>query len=364
MLRPTPAILAATSFVAAASAAVLIESTLATRYSKERTFEVSVGIESSNEVISSELYIDGEPMDRGGFGGGGSSSSLSYSYTDTPKEVKDGSLTKVERTFDEVSASSEREGRDGPMEMEAESSFEGLTILISGEDDESEVEIVDGEEPEGEGRLEGHRLSLPLDALLPDEAVEPGATWDLEGEDLMIALGAPLEGKLIDRPQRGGEGGGEGRGGRGGRGGMRGGGARSGLGAIAGGDWSVTATFTEDTEEAGGLECAVITLEMSVEGEMEMRMRGGRGGRGGGGGAVAPTGAVPQESTYSGEFEGQLLWSLEENRPVAFSMEGSYQVDMEFERETQRGLMEMSRSTETSIEVTVEVSTGKVESDD
>lgn len=365
MLRPTPLALAATSLAAAATAGVLVTAGLSTRYSTDRSFEVSVALESSNEVLSSELYIDGEPMDRGGFGGGGSSTSISYSYTDTPKEVKEGTLTGVERAFDEVSATSEREGRDGPMEMEAESSFEGLTLLITGADDESEVEIVDGDEPEGEGRLEGHRLSLPLDALLPEEAVEAGDTWDLEGEDLMAALGAGLEAKLIDRPERGGERGGEGRGGRGGRGGMRGGGARSGLGAIAGGDWSVTATYTEETEEAGGLECAVISLEVEVEGTMEARMRGGRGGRGGGGGGaleLAPT--LPQESTYSGEFEGKLLWSLAEERPVSFSFEGSYQVDMEMERETQRGLMEMSRSTETTIEVTVEVAAGEVEDED
>lgn len=178
----------------------------------------------------------------------------------------------------------------------------------------------------------------------------------------MIALGAPLEGKLIDRPQRGGEGGGEGRGGRGGRGGMRGGGARTGLGAIAGGDWSITATFTEETEEAGGLECAVISLEIEVEGAMEARQRGGRGGRGGQ--VLSPSAPAPQESTYTGEFEGALLWSIEEERPVALRVEGSYQVDMEMERETQRGLMEMSRSTETTIEVNVEVATGKAESDD
>ena len=363
MLRPTPLALAATSLAAAATAGVLVTAGLSTRYSTDRSFEVSVALESSNEVLSSELYIDGEPMDRGGFGGGGSSTSISYSYTDTPKEVKEGTLTGVERAFDEVSATSEREGRDGPMEMEAESSFEGLTILITGEDDESEVEIVDGEEPEGEGRLEGHRLSLPLDALLPEDAVEPGASWDIEGEDLMIALGAPLERKLIDRPERGGEGGGGGRGGRGGRGGMRGGSARTGLGAIAGGDWSITATFTEETEESGGLECAVISLEMEVEGAMEARQRGGRGGRGGQFRTGAPL-SLPQESTYTGEFEGALLWSIEEERPVALRFEGSYQVDMEMERETQRGLMEMSRSTETTLEINVDVATGKAESDD
>lgn len=347
------------ALAASAAAGVLIEATFATRYSTERTFEVSVAVESANETLSSEMYIDGEPMEGRGFGGGGSSTSMSYSYTDTAKEVKDGVPTKVERSFDEVSASTEREGRDGPMEMEAESSFDGLTILISGEDDESEVEIVDGEEPEGEGRLEGHRLSLPLDTLLPEEAIEPGATWDIEGEALMIALGAPLEGKLIDRPQRGGEGGGEG---RGGRGGMRGGSPRTGLGAIAGGEWSITATLTEETEEAGGLECAVISLEIEVEGAMEARQRGGRGGRGGQ--LLPPSAPAPQESTYTGEFEGALLWSIEEERPVALRFEGSYQVDMEMERETQRGLMEMSRSTETTLEINVDVATGKAESDD
>ena len=55
---------------------------------------------------------------------------------------------------------------------------------------------------------------------------------------------------------------------------------------------------------------------------------------------------------------------IAEERPVAFSFEGSYQVDMEVERESQRGLIEISRSTETTIEVTVEVAAGEVEDED
>ena len=359
LTRTTACAVGFTSLALAASP--LVGDSLTTRYSKERALEVSVTTETTNEVTNMEITIDGEPMDRGGRGGGGSTRTISYSYTDTLLEAKDGMPTKVQRSFDEFRGATESEGRDGPVEREAASSFEGITVVLTATDDDVDAEVTDGDAPDGDGRLTGHRLALPLDGLVPSDEIDAGDTWDVEGEALAIALGLGLERKLIDRPER--EGGGEGRGGGGGRrGGMqRGGGGGGGLAALADGEWSITATYSGDTEEAGGVECAIIKYEIEVEGTIEQPQRGGRRDRAAG---PSTTNVVPQETTYAGEFEGRLLWCIAEERPVQFTFEGSYQTEMETERETQRGVMQMSRSAETTVNLTVEIGVADAGNDD
>ena len=61
---------------------------------------------------------------------------------------------------------------------------------------------------------------------------------------------------------------------RGGRRGPRG--MSSPLMMLADGDWSITATLTDETEEVDGVECVVITIEAEVEAEIEMGQRGRR----------------------------------------------------------------------------------------
>ncbi|MEM1449872.1 MAG: hypothetical protein AAF957_01595 [Planctomycetota bacterium] len=336
--------------------------TLSTAYSTDRSFAVSVSQTTSSET-SREIYIDGEPREgRGGMGGGARSATFAYSYTDTPLKVKDGAPSKVERTFDEIGGSMSMERRGEPFEQSVESALEGITVVFTESGDGVEYEVTDGDAPDDEARLEGHRLALPLDALLPDDEVETGATWDIDGESLGAALGLGLERKLVDRPERpdGGQGR-EGRGGGGGRrqrGGMRGGGG--GLSALASGEWSATATLTDQVEEAGGVECVVIKIEAEVEGSMDRS-----GGRDRDDFSATPASAsAPQETSFSGEFEGSLLWCVAEKRPIRFSLEGTFQSSMEMERETQRGLMQMASETETKLEYTVEIDVQRAGSDD
>ncbi|MEM9380676.1 MAG: hypothetical protein AAGB93_12060 [Planctomycetota bacterium] len=335
--------------------------TLSTAYSTERAFSVSVSQTTSSET-SREILVDGEPREgRGGMGGGGRSATFAYSYTDTPLQVKDGAPSKVERAFDEIGGTMAMERRGEPVEQSVESALEGVTVVFTASGDGVEYEVTDGEAPDDEARLEGHRLALPLDALLPGDEVETGATWDLDGDALGAALGLGLERKLVDRPERpeGGQGRGGGGGGRRGRGGMRGGGG-GGMSALASGEWTATATLTDEVEEAGGVECMVIKIEAEVEGSIDRS-----GGRERDDFAATPAGeAALQETTYSGEFEGRLLWCVAEKRPVRFTLEGSYQSSMEFERETQRGLMQISSETETTVEHTVEIDVQRAGSDD
>lgn len=360
LLQPTSAF----ALVGVASAATLaLAAELATDYAPKRTFEVTLTQSSSTELVSMEVFIDGEPMDRGGRGGGGASSStLTLTTTDTILESEDGAPTKVRRTFDEVSSTTSAERGGETMESEGESAFEGITIeLTQGDDDEVTVEVTDGDAPEEE-RLEGHSLALAIDGLLPEDSVDEGDEWTIEGADLLAALGHGISRKLIDRPEReGGDGEGRGRGGRG-RGGRGGRGGGNALGMFAGAEWDVTAKMTGETEDVDGLECAVIEIEAEADGELEMGGRGegrrrdraagqeGRGGRGG-----------TQETTFSAKLEGKLLWNVEGKHPVSLSIEGSAELSTDMERETQRGVMEMSRVTEITLEASVEISAGSAE---
>ncbi|MEC8511022.1 MAG: hypothetical protein VX015_02675 [Planctomycetota bacterium] len=352
MLHPTAPLRPVGALVFASGAAALgLFGALGTDYSQNRVFEVSVSQTSSSERVSMEITMNGEPIDRGGRGGGGGggrTSTFSLTTTDVVLAAEKGAPTRIQRTFDEVSAESSFEMRGETRDVEMESAFEGLTIVLSAEGGEVEVEVTDGDAPE-EDRLEGHSLALSLDRLLPEDEVEVGDEWSIEGDDLMAALGQRLQSKLIDRPER--QEGGEGRGRRGGSRGPRG--VSSPLTMLADGDWEVTATLTDETEDVDGVECVVITIEAEVEAEIEMGQRGrrdravGQEGRGG-----------SSETTCSAEFEGRLLWSVDAEHPARLEFEGSIEISSERMRESDRGVMEMSSLTETSFETTIDVTVG------
>ena len=348
LLRPVGALA-----VASGAVALGLFGALDTDYAKNRVFEVSVSQTASTEAVSMEITMNGEPIDRGGrgFGGGGRTSTFSLTTTDVVLAAEEGAPTRVQRTFDEVSGEVSFEMRGEAQEREMESAFEGLTMVLSAEGDEVEVEVTDGDAPEEE-RLEGHSLTLSLDRLLPEDEVEVGDEWSIESDDLMAALGQRLQAKLIDRPER--QEGGEGRGRRGGFRGPRG--MSSPLMMLADGDWDITATLTDEAEEVDGVECVVITIEAEVEADIEMGQRGGRdraAGQEGRGGS--------SETTCSAEFEGRLLWSVDAQHPARLEFEGSIEISSERVRESERGVMEMSSVTETSFETTIDVTVGTAE---
>ena len=354
--RSSSIVIAGVAVSTAFAGAELFGETLVTKYDENRTFEVSVSQEIKSETTAMSLTVDGE--ERGGdrMRGGPTESSYTWSYTDQVMAATEGAPTKVQRSFGDIGGETSRSMRGEERTVDMESAFDGITVVFSNENGEVEVEVTEGEAPDGE-RLEGHALTLPLDGLLPDGEVEIGDTWEISGEAFVAALGLETRGKLIDRPERPERGGGEGRGRGGrGRGGMFGGGNRQ-AGMIAGGDWTVQATLTEETAEESGLDCMVIEIEAEVEGTPPARE--GRGGR-----DFSMRAAVSpevQESEYEGEFKGQLLWSKDEQRPVALTVEGEYTLESSMSRETQRGAMEMESTvvTEMNIEMNIGAGTAK-----
>ena len=126
---------------ASGAAAIGLFGALGTEYAKNRVFEVSVSQTSSSERVSMEITMNGEPIDRGGRGGGGGgrTSTFSLTTTDVVLAAEEGAPTRIQRTFDEVSGESSFEMRGEAQDVEMESAFEGLTIVLSAEGDEIEV---------------------------------------------------------------------------------------------------------------------------------------------------------------------------------------------------------------------------------
>jgi hypothetical protein len=325
---------------------------LSTDYSRDRSLNVSVVSKTESETTTSRT-LDGEPVEgRGGGGGGTTSGERSYSFADSVLVAKDGAPKKVKRVFSDVGGSSTRPSRDGgSQDVALESAFSGATVVIDATGAETTYEVV-------EGKLEDEQLAglvptLALDRLLPADEVEVGATWELEGADVLAAVGHELERNLFRRAAP--EGGGEGRGERGGRGQGGAMGGRMGGGGFAmleNGEWDAKAKLTDETEEVDGVECAVITLEVEVTGELEF------GGGGRGRDRAFELEAAPLANTYEAEFKGRLLWSTKEARPVKFTLTGTLETVLDFERETPNGVNKTHTETETSFDLTVDVTTG------
>ena len=347
LTRTGSLLLAGASLTALSVGATLVFDAMGTKYAEKRVFDVSYSTETITENLTMEMIRDGESMDRGGQGG--RTQSFEVAYTDTILEAADGAPTKIERMFDSVGGDMIMDGRDEPIERSLDSAFDGITLVLTQGDDGVEVEVSDGDAPDSE-RLDGHALRLPLDGLLPSEDAEEGAEWEIDGAAFMAAMGMGMQRKLVDRPERGG--GGEGRGGRGGgggRGGQRGGGGNNNGGnMLADGTWEVTGTLTDETREVDGVKCAVIKIAAEVEGEPE---------------AGNQREGMTRESSYNGQFEGELLFCVEEGHPVSFEVTGGYELSSDSSFDSERGSMEMSRVDETKITLNVTVA-ARAASDD
>jgi len=330
--------------------------TLSTDYSRDRALSVSVVSTQSSMIKSSEITLDGEPVEgrggRGGFGGGAQSSERRYTFTDTVVTVKDGAPTKVKRAFGAVAGSVTMESRDGEQQRDLESAFAEAVIVIDATGDEVKYEVTEGNIEDEQ--LAGLVPTLSLDHLLPTGEVEAGAKWELTGADLLAAVGTDFERQLFRRaaPEGGAEGGARGGRGQGGR--PTGGG----LAMLASGEWDAEAHFTDETEEVDGIECAVIALTAEVSGELEERAFGGGRGRGGDRAASLEVVVAPRSSTYEAEIEGRLLWSVKEARAVRLHVTGKVLTSIDRENETQRGVMRTRVEQEANYEMTVDVTAG------
>jgi hypothetical protein len=336
---------------------------LRTDYAAESSRRVEVQSRFTFETVDFSMERDGEPVE-GGFGGGPTiDESRTIAMVDTVVEAKDGRPSRVRRSFETVEGSSFMVMGDREMESGSECPLSGVVLDIQVEDGDAVVEVVDGAEPEDEKVLEGHRPELALDALLPADEVEPGESWELDGEALNRALGFDLEQALFPPPSRedGGEEGGRGRG-RGGRG-MRGGGGGAARYFLAG-EWEAEATLADATEEYEGVECHVVTIEAEASGELPEREWGG-GGRGRGERALGlPAPAPLLENSFEIELEAKLYFSVAERRPVRLEVEAELSAESTREMQRRDSQMVISSSQEGTLQYTVDIASADSEDEE
>lgn len=324
---------------------------LGTDYSKERSLKVDSEFSLSTETETTRER-DGQPVE--GRGGGGSmkvDSSYHVVQIDEVQAHEGRKPTKVKRTYEKVGGEASFAMGDNENTTQMESPFEGATLQLSGDDDNVKVEFLEGKKPDHEGALEGHKLGLQLDALLPEKEVEKDAHWDLDNAQIKRALGLDLRKALYPPPPAPeGAGGGPGGGGGGRRGGM----GRGGMGGIPGdAEWSGKAKLVSLDEDVDGVKCAKIEIEIGTHGDLpEMQMGGGGRGR-----MLEPESALALfAGTYSAEAKGEFYFAIEGKRPVKLELEGKVESVRDSEMKREEVVTKMHSKMNGKLKVTVAVS--------
>lgn len=323
---------------------------LQTDYTKPRSLRIESELTMSNEIVEMSMERDGEPVDMPGVGGG-SETTYTMVLVDELIESKDNTPKKLKRHFEKVGGKMSMSMGDQSNESEIESPFEGAVVVMDASGEEIKFEFESGSEPDHEEALKNHALTLAIDGLLPDGEVEKDATWDLEKDDIIAALGLNMTRTYFPPPQRegGGGGGGEGGGGRGR--GMRGMG-RMGSGPLGQADWEGKAKLISLDEELDGEKVAKIEIKIEAKGSIEDQQGGGGGRRQR---MLEPNAALP-ETTYSAEGEGFLYYSVAEKRPVKLELEGKNTTETNREMTRQESTMKMHSKSEGKFSIKLSIS--------
>jgi len=133
-----------------------------------------------------------------------SSSERSLVVTDRVVAHEDERVTKLERTFDEVSAETESThdsgGRTRDLSSTADSELSGETVVFVWDEDEEEY-LVESDDVDDD-LLENLKYDYDFVALLPGEDVDEGDEWEIEIEDFEAMMNPwnalPLEWESSD----------------------------------------------------------------------------------------------------------------------------------------------------------------------
>lgn len=318
--------------------------TLAPQYKAEEALRVEVTSSVSMEVVEMKMERDGEPVEIPARGGGASETTHKEVHVDHVVEAEKGVPTKVKRSFETLSGSRSR----GDESRDFDSPLQGVTIQLTPDGDKTAVEVLEGSKPEDDAAFAHERLGVFLDVGLPEGEVEAGATWELSKEQVLALLRLDAQRGLFPPPAPeenagGGEGGGRRRGGMGRMGGGD-------AGVLARADWKGKAKLKSANEDLDGVACAVIEIQLSADGEIEMPQRGEGGGRGR---TLEPARLLG--TTYSAELEGTLAFALEKKRVHSLEVEGKLTITTDMEREREGSTMSIHSRTEGKVELEVKV---------
>jgi hypothetical protein len=237
---------------AAAVVAALVSAGTGTDYTAKRALAM-VAHTSLEMESTTRMEVDGQPIDRAG-GDGGSLEERTVEQTYKVLAHAEGAPTKVRRAFGTVTRKTTTNMGERSFDGGGDGPLNDVTLeLTLDEDGDVITAVVDGSDPAQESALNGHRLTLAFDGLLPLDDVAADATWDLESAAILRALGLDLEDAYFPIPPTDDTGDlAQPRGSRGARG--------SALRGLAGCTWKGEATFKGETEHDG-----IACLEFAVE---------------------------------------------------------------------------------------------------
>lgn len=329
---------------AAAALAFVAEGSLSTDYSKERGVRVESEVEMRLETSSS--------FERGGEMQEMTSAveqKRKTAHVDRWLEHEGGALTKVRRHFETLDHEASMTFGDQERSDDRKGSLVDVTLELTRDGDEIKIDAVEGDAP-GEA-LEGHRLELALDALLPGEDVETGAEWHPDGDAVKRALGLDLSNVLFPPPAPE-----EPSGGEGGRGRGRSRGPSMTTMMFQHAEWECTATLKDGDEEHEGAACAVIELKITASGSIPETEGGPGGGR-----AFGEFAGARVENSFEIELEGKLLFDRARKLPVHLELEGELSAESHTERTWGENTVKVDA--ETSGELTFEISLSEAKSE-
>jgi hypothetical protein len=334
------------TLIAALSLVFVSGGKLATDYTKERSLKIEV---DSTIKTETSMKRDGQTDERGG--GMSSESERHIVQIDHVLAHEGDAPTKVKRKFVELKNNSTTMFGENERTDDHDGALVGVTLqLEKGSGGAVEVKAVEGK-ADGDA-LEGHKLELALDALLPSG---DGKTWDLDQAAVQRALGFDVAKALYPPPAPPSDSGSGGSGG--GRGRSRGPGGM-GSSFLQTADWEGTAKLADADEDYQGTPCAVIAITISAKGTMPEPSRDSSGrGR-----AFDPSsGAERVENTYEVELKGKLFFDREHRMPAHLELDGKLASKMhsEFTRGDQK--MAFDSETEGTIKYEVTVSVAKDE---
>ncbi len=330
--------------------AISLGTGLSTDYTRERSLRTETKVVLEMETTATER--DGEPYE----GRGGSSSSEETRHALQVDHIlanAEGRPTHVKRTFEEIEGEIEVSRGDSTYTVALEGPLAGVTLeLKADEDDEVEVTAAEGKVSDS-ALLEGHRLDLALDSLLPEGDVKVGATWELSEEAVERALGVDLASILyrVAEEEGGGGGGGEGRGGGRGFGGRMGG---SGFTSLKSVEWKGEAKLVSLDEEHEGVVCARIELELEGQGDLPAP-EPGRGRDRERSFGLAVSGPVLDGNSIEAKFTGDFWFAVESRRPRTLDLSGEVKTSTEFtfERDGESSTISTTREGKCDLEIQV-----------
>ncbi len=334
--------------------------TLKTDYEALQVLRVERTTSFFLETVALEIEIDGEPVDRPmGQGRGGVTTTTNSVVLHDYKTTSEGVPTHIIRTFEELGSAVETGEDEQDLPANPALPEAGLKIDIQvGEDGEQTITVVEGDAPENEKFMKKQAMVLALDVLLPADAVEVDATWELDTDAVRKALGQIMPARA-PRPE------GQGRRRRGDdrfpqdgppqgrRGGSRGNGAIGQF--LKEAEWTGEAKLISTETEHEGEMCALIEIKFEASGELpERQMGGGRGRRERS--VSTPGMPIALEGEAEIELKGKLYFSIEGKHPVAFELEGKLEASETTVRDRGERSMSMYREQEGEISLSYALS--------